>query len=543
MLTGAVPWPAEFERRYREQGYWGDQTLAGLLRQQSPDDRSRAAVVTMTSRVSYGELDDRADRLAAGLRAIGLAAGDRAVVQLPNSVELIAVCVALFRLGVIPVLALAAHRRAEIGYLCEHSGAAALVIPDICLGFDHRELARQVRLAAPDLRHVLVAGEPAEFTALAQVSAEPADLAPPDPAEVAFCLLSGGTTGLPKLIPRTHRDYLFQITETARQLGFGRDDAYLAALPVAHNAALGCPGALGALAAGGRVVLASSPAPDEVFPLIEREGVTLTTLMPAFLPLWAETAPLFGADLRRLVIEVGGAVLDPQVARGAEEALGARITRWFGMAEGLLCYTRPDEPAAVRHQTEGRPLCAADELRIVDADGHDVPPGEAGELLARGPCLLRGYYLAPEYNARAFTADGFLRTGDLVRLTGAGDLVVTGRVKDVVNRGGEKVPAGELEDHLRAHPAVRDAAVTGADDPTLGERTCAFVIPSGEVTLRGLRDFLAERGLAAYKLPDQLELVDRFPFTGVGKVDKRALREALGQARRDGAVRSGRRGG
>ena len=216
---------------------------------------------------------------------------------------------------------------------------------------------------------------------------------------MAFCLLSGGTTGQPKLIPRTHRDYLHQVRGTARAMGLGPDGAYLAALPLAHNAALGCPGALGALDAGAKVVVAASPAPDEVFGLIAAENVTLTTLMPAFLPLWASCAGMFDADLSRLVVEVGGARLDPATARTCEEALGCTITRWFGMAEGLLCFTRLTDPPEVRLETEGPPLNAADELRIVGPGGADVAPGEVGELLARGPCLLRGYYRAPAYNA------------------------------------------------------------------------------------------------------------------------------------------------
>src|SRR5205807_5011506 len=221
----------------------------------------RLAVVAGANRLSYAEFDRRADRRAAGLRPLGVRPGDRFVVQLPNIAELLIVCVALFRLGAIPVLALAAHRRSEIGYLCRHTEATGLIIPDVHLGFDHRELAREL---TPRPRHVLVAGAPDEFTALAEVTAEPADLAPPDPADVALCLLSGGTTGRPKLIPRTHNDYLCQIRGTARELGFDRGGAYLAALPVAHNAALGCPGVLGALWAGATAVLAGSPAPDEV---------------------------------------------------------------------------------------------------------------------------------------------------------------------------------------------------------------------------------------------------------------------------------------
>jgi 2,3-dihydroxybenzoate-AMP ligase len=531
MLSGAVPWPAELAQRYREAGYWSGQTFAELLRAWSTSDGERTALVTRTERVSYAMLDQRVDRLAAGLRERGLRPGDRVVVQLPNSVELVAVCLALFRLGAVPVFALPAHRRAEIGYLCEHAEAAALVIPAVRQGFDHRVLAREVRAGVPGLRHVLVAGEPAEFTDLASVDADPVELPAPDPTEVALCLLSGGTTGLPKLIPRTHNDYLYQVRTTAAEMGFDAGGAYLAALPMAHNAALGCPGVLGALWVGAKAVLAGSAAPDEAFPLIAREGVTLTTLMPVYLPLWSATAGDFGADLSGLVIEVGGAMLSPDTAREAEQALRARITRWFGMGEGLLSFTRPDDPAQVRWHTEGRPLSPADEIRVVDEQGADVPAGALGELLTRGPYTLRGYYRAADYNARSFTADGFLRTGDLVRRTAEGTMVVEGRINDVVNRGGEKVPAGEVEEHLRAHPGVKDAAVVGIPDATLGERSAAFVIAAGEApTLAQLHAFLVDRGLAGFKLPDRLHVVDTFPLTAVGKVDKRALRAGLAAA-------------
>jgi 2,3-dihydroxybenzoate-AMP ligase len=530
MLSGAVPWPAELAERYRREGFWRGETLAALLREPVRAGGTKTAVATRTARVSYATLDQRADVLAAGLRGLGLGRHDRVVVQLPNTVDFVVVCVALFRLGAVPVLALPAHRRAEIGYLCEHTEASALVVPGVHLGYDHRDLARDVAAAVPSVKHVLVAGEPGEFTRLAEVEAEPAELPAPDPGDVALCLLSGGTTGTPKLIPRTHDDYLYQIRETARAMRLGPSGAYLAALPAAHNAALGCPGILGALLVGGTAVLASSAAPDEAFPLIAREGVTLTTVMPAFLPLWMDTVDLFdvGDQLRRLVVEVGGAPLAPELARQVEPALGCTLTRWFGMAEGLLSFTRVDDPAEVRYATEGRPLSPADEVRIVGADGHDAPPGEVGELLTRGPYTIRGYYRADEYNARVFTPDGFYCTGDLARLSD-GHLVIEGRLRDVVNRGGEKVPSAEVEEHLRAHPAVKDAAVVAVPDRALGEKTCAVVVPAGEQppTLAGLRDFLAGRGLAGYKLPDRLELTGAFPLTPVGKVDKAALRRTV----------------
>lgn len=528
MLDGAVPWPAELAERYRRKGYWRGETLAALLREPARTDGGRIAAVTRTGQARYDELDQRADRLAAGMHGLGLSRGDRIVVQLPNTFDFLLACTAAFRLGVVPVLALPGHRRAEITYLCQHTEAAALVVPDRYGQFDHRELAGQVREAAPALAHVLVAGDPGEHQSLSNVDAEPVDLQPPDPEDVALCLLSGGTTGAPKIIPRTHNDYLYQMRETSRAMGLGQPGVYLAALPAAHNAALGCPGVLGALWVGARVVLAAVPAPDEIFPLIEREGVTLTTAVPSVLSMWADTADLFDVDLTRLAVEVGGADLSPESARAAEHALGCTVTRWFGMAEGLLSFTRIDDPPEVRLTTEGRPLCPDDEVRVVDEHGRDVPTGEVGELLTRGPYTLRGYYRAPEYNRRAFTGDGFLRTGDLVRWTPYGHLVVAGRIKDVINRGGEKVAVEEVETCLRAHAKVKEVAVTALPDPALGERTCAFVVPTGEPpSLHELRAHVVGSGLAGYKQPDQLELVDVLPLTPVGKVDKSPLRERV----------------
>lgn len=533
MLKGFTPWPEPTAERYRRAGYWPGESLGDLLRPWARTDPARTAVVHAGRRYGYGELDDLADRRAAGLADLGVGVHDRVVVQLPNTVEFAVTCVALFRLGALPVLALPAHREAELSYLAEYAGAVALVVPDRLLGTDHRELARTVMARVPSVRHVLVDGEPPAgdpaFHAIAGVTAAPRELPPPDPSGPAFFLLSGGTTGLPKLIPRTHDDYALQLRIAAEAMGFDEDGVYLAVLPAGHNAAFGCPGVLGALRAGGRVVMAGSPAPDEALPLATREGATLTTLMPAYLPLWLETAGLFGADLTGLTIEVGGAVLRPEVARRVRPELGAALSHWFGMAEGVMCCTRPDEPAEVAATTQGRPLCPADELRIVDDDDRDVPDGEVGHLLARGPTTLRGYYDVPEYNAVTFTADGFLRTGDLARFDAHGRLVVTGRAKSVVNRGGEKVSVEELEGHLSAHPDVRAAAVVPVPDATLGEKTCAYVVPYGTEPpqLDALRKFLTARGLAEYKLPDRLETVDALPLTSAGKIDRRALSDRL----------------
>jgi 2,3-dihydroxybenzoate-AMP ligase len=529
---GFVGWPEEVAQRYRAAGYWRGEVLGGLARDWARRDGGRTALVGAGQRWSYAELDRRADRAAAGLRALGIGPGDRVLVQLPNLPELVWLSLALFRLGALPVYTLAAHRHAEIGYLAGLTGARAYVLPDRSGGFDYRPMAAAVQAANPALAHVLVVGDPGDFQALSDVDDEPAGLPDPDPSGVAFFLLSGGTTGRPKLIPRTHDDYAFQLRVCADALAVDERSVYLAALPVAHNAALGCPGVLGTLRAGGTVVLSPTPSPDDAFGLLVAERVTVTTLMPPLLALWTELAPVLEVDLTPVLLQVGGANLAPQVARQVQ-ALGCRLTHWFGMAEGVLCYTRLDDPPEVVAHTQGRPLAAADEYRVVDERGRDVPPGELGELLVRGPCTLRGYYRAPEYNRTAFTPDGFLRTGDLVRITGAGNLVVAGRSKDVINRGGEKIGAAELEEHVAAHPRVRGCAVVPVPDPTLGEKTCAFVVPRGEpVGLAELREFLTGRGLAGYKLPDRIAYLDTLPRTNLGKIDKQALRELAAAGRR-----------
>lgn len=538
MIDGCVPWPAEVAARYREDGYWAGRSLGDLLTASTARHGDRTAVVCGDRRLTHRALAAEADRLAGGLHRLGIGAGDRVVLQLPNITELVVLLFALFRLGAIPVLALPGHRGNEIVHLCQHTDAVAYVVADRFNGFDYRALARTVVAAAPALRHVLVVGEPDEFVALAAVPGEPVAHPPVDPGEVALFLLSGGTTGMPKLIPRTHDDYAYNALACATALEVDEDSVYLAANPVAHNAALGCPGVLGTLLVGGTAVLAASPSPDEVFPLIEREGVTLTTLVPPLVTLWLSAARHMPVDLTGMVLQVGSSKFGPELAKQARAVFGCRLTQWFGVGEGLLTYTRLDDTEDVVLTTEGRPLSPADEIRVVDEDGADVAPGWTGELLARGPYTIRGYYKAPRQNARSFTPDGFFRTGDLVALTAAGEVVVSGRAKDIINRGGDKVSAEELENHLLAHADIQEASVVGLPDSALGERTCAFVVARQPARLRlgMLKTFLRDRGLATYKLPDQVELVDAFPHTPVGKVDKNALRGSIRSGDAEGAT-------
>ncbi|MFF2088667.1 (2,3-dihydroxybenzoyl)adenylate synthase [Nocardia sp. NPDC058176] len=523
---GYVPFPDEAAERYRAAGHWTGRTLDDLLRDTARAQPQHPAVHTETGTLSYAELDAAADRMAHGLLALGIAPGDRVIVQLPNIPAFATALFGLLRAGIIPVLTLPAHRRAEIEHLAALAGAVAYLIPDRLGDFDYRELAATVREAVPGLRHVLVAGEPGAFTALDSVPREGTSLPELDPAEIALMLVSGGTTGLPKLIARTHDDYVYNATASAAVCELGPDDVYLATLPAAHNFPLACPGILGTVATGGSIAFTLDPSPESAFAAIERHRVTVTAVVPPLAQLWSAAVEWEEADLSSLrLLQVGGARLAEVNARAVEPALGCRLQQVFGMAEGLLNFTRLDDSAELVCTTQGRPLSPADEIRVVDGNGDDVAPGEEGELLTRGPYTLRGYYRAPEHNARAFTPDGYYRSGDLVRQLPSGHLVVSGRIKDVINRGGENISCDELEEHLLAHPAVRHAAAVGLPDPSLGEKVCVVLVVTGELPSLGeLKAFLTERGLATYKLPDLVRQADSLPITAVGKIDKKTLR-------------------
>ncbi|WP_242142925.1 MULTISPECIES: (2,3-dihydroxybenzoyl)adenylate synthase [unclassified Bacillus cereus group] len=531
MLSGCYEWPKEFANRYREAGCWRGETFGEMLRERAIKYGERIALTSGEDHISYKEFDKRVDRLAAGFLSLGIKKTDRVVLQLPNITEFFEVCFALFRIGALPVFALPAHRSSEISYFCEFAEATAYIIVDKQLGFDYRNLARDVKRKVPTLNHIIVVGEEEEFVGIRDLYREPVDLPEVKSSDVAFLQLSGGTTGLPKLIPRTHDDYIYSLRVSAEICRLNEDSVYLAVLPVAHNYPLSSPGTLGTFYAGGRVVLASGGSPDEAFAFIEKERVTITALVPPLAMIWLDAKASRHNDLSSLqVLQVGGAKFSAEAAKRIRPTFGCTLQQVFGMAEGLVNYTRLDDCEEMIIHTQGRPMSEFDEVRVVDENDCDVKPGEVGRLLTRGPYTIRGYYKAEEHNAKSFTPDGFYRTGDLVKINEHGYVVVEGRDKDQINRGGEKVAAEEVENHLLAHRSVHDAAIVSMPDEYLGERTCAFVIARGQQPSVGeLKTFLRERGIAAYKIPDRIEFVKAFPQTGVGKVSKKELRKAIAE--------------
>jgi 2,3-dihydroxybenzoate-AMP ligase len=303
----------------------------------------------------------------------------------------------------------------------------------------------------------------------------------------------------------------------------------MTALPVSHNFPMSSPGVFGAIHAGARVVMAPAPDPATAFPLIAQEKVTITGLVPPLALLWLQAAPKTAHDLSSLeVLQVGGAKFMPEPARRVGAVLGCKLQQVFGMAEGLVNYTRLDDPDAIVTQTQGRKISPDDEVLILDDQGNAVPEGEPGNLLTRGPYTIRAYHDDPAANARSFTEDGFYRTGDVVRRLPGGYLEVMGRATDHINRAGEKISAEEVEDHLLAHPQVFDAAVVSVPDRFLGERSCAFIIADGEAPKPAdIKAWMRGRAIAAFKIPDQIVFVDDFATTAVGKISRKELRAAL----------------
>lgn len=531
-LAGVTPFPPEFAARYRSRGYWQDVPLGRFYADVFASNGERIALVSGDRQITYAELKRSVDRLALHLLELGVAPLDRWVIQLPNVPEFVFVYFALERIGAIPIMALASHRWTEINAFFELSAASGYAVSERIGDFDSRQLVAQIRETHPGLKVVLTR-ESIRGLITREPSPRSTDLddLQLDPEEPCIMQLSGGTTGVPKLIPRTHNDYVFNTKAAAAVNDIRPDDCLLVALPIPHNFPLASPGISGFFLKGARAVLTESARADDVFPIIEREHVTHLELVPALLIRYINAPTVGSFDLRSVrVINTGGQKLQPEIKRRAETIFpNARVQEVFGMAEGLLMFVRLDDPDEVRFETAGRPVCPDDEILIVDEERNPVPDGEIGELLVRGPYTLRGYYGVPEYNARTFTPDGFYCSGDLMRRHPSSNYIVEGRKKDLINRGGEKISAEEIENLILSHPAVLNVACVPMPDPVLGERMCAYVIPKPGrmVTLPELTEFLMSKGLAKFKLPERLELTEDLPLSKFGKVAKNVLTKQL----------------
>jgi 2,3-dihydroxybenzoate---[aryl-carrier protein] ligase len=539
VLEGVVPFPPEFAKRYREKGYWLDRTLAQEYRIAFDKYEKRVALLDRDRSITYGELDRMADNLALNLLDAGFQPLDRVVIQLPNVAEFVILYLALQKIAGIPIAALMPHRFAEISQFVELSGAVACVVPDTQGDFDYGAMVDRIRQKSPHLRYGIVLG-PARpgFLSLTDLIERPARLPKSalaqvkiNPDDPAIFQLSGGTTGIPKLIPRTHNDYAYNTKMASAVCGVGENSVLIVILPIAHNLPLACPGIQGFLFNGGRVVLSASARPPDVFALIEKHRVTHIKVVPALLIRLLHDPAIAQHDLSSLrIIQSGGQSMLPEVRQLAKRLIpSAFVQENFGMSEGMLMFVRLDDPPDVANETVGRPVSPDDEVRLLDEDDREILGGEVGELCCRGPYTLRGYFGVPEYNARTFTSDGFYRSGDLMRRHKSGNYIVEGRKKDLINRGGEKISAEEIENLILMHPSVKNASCVPIPDPVLGERMCACVLlrDGSKLAFDELKAFLLGKEIAKYKLPERLEIMQDFPLSPFGKVSKKTLTEMI----------------
>jgi len=539
-ISGVVyPDQADLDH-YVAEGVLGFETLAdgfGRIAARYPDN---IALLGPGLRITYAALDSISTRLAGALLQQGLAPLDRVVFQLGNSPELIMMWLACLKAGLIPICTLAAHREHEIGYLADLADARLHFIAGDDPKFDDITFARNMQQRVPSLKWIVQArGKPRDGVLqleqlVSSISDETArmELAQValDPFQVAVFQLSGGTTGVPKIIPRFHNEYLYNMRAVAEWLGYQSDDVLFMPQPMVHNLNMGC--CFGPfLMTGGTVTIAPELTSGALIALIE-------TTHPTWLMLG-------GPIIARLETAIQSGRIDLSSARGVIAAnsaaklralLGVPVYITFGITEGVIMLTHPEDCQQALDTTNGRPVSPWDHVRILKPGTEEpVALGEIGEPVFKGPYTIRGYFRAEQRNLETFTSQGEYRSGDLMQeclIDGKHYFIFCGRLKDLVNRGGEKINCEEVEMAIAGYPSVAQVAAVPWPDPVFDERLCAvLILREGHAApdLAQLGTYLQEYGLAKFKWPERIEVVDHFPLTASGKLNRKTLREMVAQ--------------
>jgi cyclohexanecarboxylate-CoA ligase len=544
---------------YRARGWWRDGTFLDDLRAAVRRHPGRAAVICRHAdgrppeTVTYRELGRLVDRLAAALVGLGVRRGDVVTLQLPNSWQLVAMCLACARAGAVPGPVVPIMRRREVEFMTRLTASPVYVARAAFRGFSYADMSAEVAAAVPTLRHrvlldgagvdgaldfardLLGAGPPGADPPGAHPPAEldERESGPDDPAQVMF---TSGTTGEPKGVVHTNNTLYAMNRAQAEVLRLSPDEVTAMGSPTTHQAGYTW-NFLMPLLLGGTSVHVDAWDPDLMLQIIEEERVTFFMGAPTFLADLIEAQRRRPRDLSSLTtFATGSAPIPPVVVEQARDVLGCRVYALWGMTEnGCVTITRPEQPPLRAAESDGTAVPGM-EVRIVPdpSVAASGAPGEVGRLQVRGAGQCTGYFNRPEAYAAALTGDGWFDTGDLARDDGYGGIRIAGRVKDLISRGAEKIPVVEVEAALLRHPAVRDVAVVGYPDDRLGERACAVVVPAraGDPPALGdLTGHLDALGMAKHYWPERLEIVDALPKTPSGKVQKFRLRELLAAGR------------
>ena len=540
ILEGFTPYKAEDAKSYKRIGCWAGLTFGDILDRAADSYPDREAFVDSESRLTYAQARDRANRLGISLMNRGIKQTDRVLVQLPNWNEFVYTYFALQKIGAIIVLLIDRYRQYEINHLFRLTGATSWILPEKYGKTDYLPIVGDVLKESPQVKNVILVrgGEHEPYFSLEKLlgDAELTDenlarLAQrrPDPMQVAHMGPTGGTTGLPKIVPRTHNDLLCGSEYAARAWEMDAQDTCLLAGPIGHDLTF-TKGLLGSMLTYGKTVFLDSTDPEAICRTIEKERVTALVWVPTLAKRLVGFEGLGNYDLSSLKkMHCGGGASLPDLIKDVREKLGCSYFNAYGATEGQTTITRSGDYLETLYRTVGMPTCPHDIYKVVDRDGKELPPNTPGELLIKGPGVFTGYYKNPRENEEVFDKDGFFRTGDMAKIDEKGYITLTGRIKEMINRGGESISAVEIEKLISEHPDVALVAVIPMPDPDMGERVCAYIRPKtgAGLSFDAIISFLKEKKASVLQLPERIEFIDGMPFTKAEKIDKRALREDI----------------
>jgi 2,3-dihydroxybenzoate-AMP ligase len=539
-VEGFIEYEKQDAERYTNTGAWKGISFADIFDRASDLCPKKEALVDDRVRLTYAQLREKVDKLAIGMMKLGIKKGNCVLVQLPNWAEFVYAYFAIYKIGAAIVLLVSGHSEIEVSHLADLTRAKAWIVPEKYRKINYLPVIENILKTNPGLEgHVILARseDRGQFSSMERLIQD-AELnesnlrelanGRPDPDDVAIILPTGGTTGLPKAAPRTHDNFICNGVYKGKALELCEDDITLLFSPVGHNLAIN-GGVNPTILNHGKLVLLDSTRPEDFCRIVQKEKVTYAPLVPALASRVVNYERLQDYDLSSLKrVGAGGQGSPPELINNVSKKIGCKCLNAFGMVEGATTQVRMDDDPEIVTNTAGRPVCPYDEFKVIDAAGKELPTNKEGELVAKGPCIFTGYLSSPEKNRESFTEDGFFRTGDLATIDDRGNVKITGRIKDIIIRGGENITASDVEGLIAAHPDVEDVAVIGMPDKELGERVCAYIrlkVRATKFSLEELSSFMQSKGASNLLIPERMEFLDEIPLTKVGKADKNALRK------------------
>ena len=538
-IDGFAPYAKKEVEKYTSMRWWLGLTWGDVFNKHTDIYPDKIGLVDGTGRWTNREFRQSVDKLAVSFIELGIQPKDRVLLQLPNWHEFVFSFLALQKIGAITVILIPRHNQTEINHFCNLTEPVAWILPEQYGKIAYQPIIDDVLTENPQIKNIIQVRPRGETTyhALEKLM-DRGDLTPenekalenrrPDPDEVSQILPTGGTTGLPKLSPRTHNCYMNNVEYHGYRWEITSQDTIMVVTPLGHNLSVHW-GMGAALFFHAKLVLLDSVRPEDICEWVQRERVTAIPAVPALFARIVQMPDLSRYDLASLKkISVGGAPSTPELVKSVYEKIGAQFVNGFGSVEGTCASTRLGDSIELICGSVGTPICPYDELKVVDQNDNEVEAGVDGELVSKGPGIFTGYFKAAE-REKTFTKDSFFRPGDQAKKDAEGNIWITGRIKDIIIRGGENISAVEIESLMSEYPGVVDSAVVGMPDKILGERVCAYVVlkPGAEVTLEGLVSYLKGKGASVLQLPERIEVIEEIPMTRVGKVDKKHLREMI----------------